>query len=1705
MKRIQTLLMTGFCLLAACDPPPPPSSHGTRVALQARELHSAGAAFGSHPVCDAGVDEEIELFNEDASSSRMILYAEAPPPFKRTAILSADGGTQQLPLSLAPGAGVKLRVRFTPQTPESFKKHLTVFSDEPGAGVINIPLEGQGVGPRLVLSPPSLDLSLPGDASDAGTPESSVERTVTVRNIGNESLSSLVLHPPAAPFSAELDKTALEPGETASLKVTFTPGTSKAFFTDALTVSSNDPCSPVTELPLAGFLSSAPRPALSPTALAFPEQEVGMASAHQQVMVTNEGGSLLTISSVSLQDASDAGTSFSVSPSGGFTLEPGKSRPLAVKFTPTAPGTHQATLQLVSDGQGSPSSVLLSGDAVQAATLKIEPASVRFAVQVPEQTTTENLSVQNTGSRPVTVSVAVTSTDEPAAFKVTPTSLSLLPGATGTLVVTLTPSANRASGPLLGQLTLRTGDSTEARQIHVALQGEVVRTRVVPAATDITFNDHVVGAPSQQRELVLKNPTTLPVTVDAIAVGSLRQYAVTGLPVTIPPNETRSAWVVFSPSERGQWDHTLQLKGNATETIPPVSLRGKALAPVLTIPDASLNLSFDTTAPGAESLKQVTLTNSGDAPLTIEAATVSEDTHFKVRGVNPPRTVDVNKSLTFDVIFNPKSLGPKEATLRFHVDNSGLPLGAPQIKLSGLSSGPFPVFEPGDQIDFGAQQVNSQERQKIRITNSESALETLQILSITIKDSASGFSLGKEYPSQDRKPGDYLDVEVVFDPRSVGTRYTDTLSIEYQGATTKVPRTKTLALKGTGAAAVLQLSETSVQFKDVELNTVATAELTLTNKGGAPLHLETISISGAGASAFQLGLLNWPKPLAPEGKEVISVMYKPTKVEGVTANLIIRSNAMGDNVKNGETQVQLSGQGTASLAVFSTRKVSFGSTPIGGTSSRELTISNEGSAPLRISEPEPSTHFYVSNEGVTAWPVDIPAKANGQPGQHVFRIVFRPDSKAEVSETISFVSNDSNSPVAVTLSGRGAQPLLVVDSSFSLGDDLALDVEALRNLSLRNEGDSLLEIRTITVAPPFCFVLPTTGTCVTQTSGDTRLTIEPGGTKELQLRATPRTHVRVSGLLSFTTNEQGSRTDGGSATRTVTVSFKGKGEVSTQADALDFGPCVMDASAIMVDKEVSISNTSASATAVTEVILSGDDVPDFEVVRPLPELPAESARNLTLRFKPQKGVAGLRQAVASIHTRNNPTPVVLNLQGYATVPELTIRRKDGKPFTGKVDFKGTLTNSTSEPVVLVFSNGRTSDAGGPLTISVNVTGMDASSFGLSKTGPLASLAPGESAELAVQFKPGADVKGYEAALSVTTNDPTNLSFLVKLSGTGVSKALSLSTNELNFGSRLAGVQTSSQPVRLSNDSGHAIVLTQVHVEAPEGPESTHFMLEPGPWTQGPYTLESGATLNLPVTFQPRPDVESESTLLIATEGPNASHLSVKLKGRGLSSVFRDLRRLVNFGTQRLSDPHEPEVLALTNDSSGTLFLTKYVPEGPQGDHFRVEPDDESCRSVPQGIELRTGETCKLEVSYVAQQVTRSAAPLLLSVSSEEAGPRQFSSARVELKGEKVSSLLSADPMELDFGWVDLGKPVEPRLITLTNKSSVATRVQHLQVSNPEAFKVEALEPGKEIPPEGTAQLRVTFEPKEGADVTGQVELRLEGEQVTDVAIQLHGK
>ena len=146
--------------------------------------------------------------------------------------------------------------------------------------------------------------------------------------------------------------------------------------------------------------ATSPALALSARSFNFNSIVVGK-TATQTLHITNSGTAPLTIRSLSLQSQH-----FSITgPSVPRTVLPSQKVDYTITFAPTSDGTLSASLSIISNADTTPSAISLAGTAEKAfAALQATPSAVNFGNLKLKTTSTQNVTLKNTGDIKMTVS-----------------------------------------------------------------------------------------------------------------------------------------------------------------------------------------------------------------------------------------------------------------------------------------------------------------------------------------------------------------------------------------------------------------------------------------------------------------------------------------------------------------------------------------------------------------------------------------------------------------------------------------------------------------------------------------------------------------------------------------------------------------------------------------------------------------------------------------------------------------------------------------------------------------------------------------------------------------------------------------------------------------------------------------------------------------------------------------------------------------------------------------------------------------------------------------------------------------------------------------------------------------------------------------------------------------------------------------------------
>ena len=628
-------------------------------------------------------------------------------------------------------------------------------------------------------------------------------------------------------------------------------------------------------------VSAAKRHQSQPAGVDFGDVTVGTSST-QTVVVANLGRGNATISAASV-----TGGGFNyMGPALPLTLSRGQSVNLTINFAPSAAGVSTGNLSLSASGNISPNSVPLTGTGVQTQqtlSLTVNPQSVSFG-NVPVGTSgSQTISLLNSGNGPVNVSKA-TMAGNSFGMSGLALPMTLGPGQSTAFTVSFAPAgAGSASGNISVVSDAANPVST------VALNGMGVQPQISVAPGSVSFGTVTVGQTTSQT-VTLTNTGGANLNITQFS-GLGTGFSVNGLalPLTLAPGKSTAFTVGFTPASGASFSSSLTLVSNAPTSPTAIPLSGTGLAQVLQLTPSATSLNFGSQTLNASATQSVTLTNTGNAAVSISQVNVA-GSGFTLSGSAPLVTLSAGQAVSFRVTFAPTTAGSATGSASIVSTAANSPLS---ISLSGVGVQSQISVVPGS-VSFGSVTVGQSNSQTITLSNPGTA-------NLNVTQSAgpgTGFGLTGLALPLTLAPGKSTTFTVSFTPTSGNSSSSSlTLVSDAPNSPTTIP------LSGTGLAQVLQLtpSATSLNFGSQTLNASATQNVTLTNTGNAAVSISQVNVTGTGFT------LNGSAPLVTlsAGQTAsFGVTFAPTVAGSATGSASVVSTAA-----NSPLSISLSGSG----------------------------------------------------------------------------------------------------------------------------------------------------------------------------------------------------------------------------------------------------------------------------------------------------------------------------------------------------------------------------------------------------------------------------------------------------------------------------------------------------------------------------------------------------------------------------------------------------------------------------------------------------------------------------------------------------------------------------------------------------------------------------------------------------------------------------
>src|SRR2546425_733438 len=216
---------------------------------------------------------------------------------------------------------------------------------------------------------------------------------------------------------------------------------------------------------------------------------------------------------------------------------------------------------------------------------------------------------------------------------------------------------------------------------------QVQQMQLVISPSALSFGNISVGSSSTQT-VTLINSGAASVTVSQARVSGTG-FSNNGLtpPLTLPPGQSSTLTVRFTPQAAGRVTGSLSLVSNDPHSPSTIALSGTGVTSTFLLTASPTSLSFGNVTVGSNSAPQtVTLTNSGNSSVSISQINVS-GSGFSASGLTAPLTLAAGQTASFSVVFASTTAGTAIGNVSL-VSNA---TNSPTIALSASGVQPIPL------------------------------------------------------------------------------------------------------------------------------------------------------------------------------------------------------------------------------------------------------------------------------------------------------------------------------------------------------------------------------------------------------------------------------------------------------------------------------------------------------------------------------------------------------------------------------------------------------------------------------------------------------------------------------------------------------------------------------------------------------------------------------------------------------------------------------------------------------------------------------------------------------------------------------------------------------------------------------------------------------------------------------------------------------
>jgi hypothetical protein len=287
-----------------------------------------------------------------------------------------------------------------------------------------------------------------------------------------------------------------------------------------------------------------------------------------------------------------------------------------------------------------------------AAVLSPSTTSLSFGTVSLGHTATQMLTIANVGT--VTANLSPSITGQGFSLVNGSATLSILAGQSVQVQIEVTP---QAAGPVTGTLSV-SGDAANA-PLTVSLSGTAAgstQAQVAATPASASFGNVTVGNTNTQ-SIQLMNAGNAALSFSQVTISGTG-FSVTGLSTasTIPAGGSISFDAVFTPTSATSTTGSIVLSTNGAPAQVTIPLSGTGTSATKVLSLSTTNVAFGTVALGSNHTQTVTVTNTGNANVTIAGLSYS-GTGFSATGLTSGLILTPSQAATVSISFAPASTG----------------------------------------------------------------------------------------------------------------------------------------------------------------------------------------------------------------------------------------------------------------------------------------------------------------------------------------------------------------------------------------------------------------------------------------------------------------------------------------------------------------------------------------------------------------------------------------------------------------------------------------------------------------------------------------------------------------------------------------------------------------------------------------------------------------------------------------------------------------------------------------------------------------------------------------------------------------------------------------------------------------------------------------------------------------------------------------